>query len=99
MAGGLTVAVITGLIFPDWLQHVGVESDDRVGVKHALQHVPVHRLQQPRGGQPQHQPPSQDNHTPSHPNGHKNPANGEMSPQPDQTGSDSALQQMQDKDI
>ena len=71
MAGGLTVAVITGLIFPDWLQHVGVESDDRVGVKHALQHVPVHRLQQPRGGQPQHQPPSQDNPRPARqPRGH-----------------------------
>lgn len=39
----------------------------------------------PRGKLSVAEPPSQDNHTPSHPNGHKNPANGEMSPRPDQT--------------
>ena len=39
----------------------------------------------PRGKLSVAEPPSQDNHTPSHPNGHKNPANGEMSPWPDQT--------------
>lgn len=50
----------------------------------------------PRGKLSVAEPPSQDNHTPSHPNGHKNPANGEMSPRPDQT---QTLQQMQDKDI
>ena len=37
----------------------------------------------PRGELSVAEPPSQDNHTPSHPNGHKNPANGEMSPWPD----------------
>ena len=39
----------------------------------------------PRGKLSVAEPPSQDNHTPSHPNGHKNPANGEMSAWPDQT--------------
>ena len=65
MVGGLTVALITGLMFPDWLQHVGVESDDWVRIEHPLQHLPVHRLQQPRGGQPQHQPPPQDHPRPA----------------------------------
>ena len=65
MEGGLTVALITGLMLPDWLQHVGVESDDRVCIKHPLQHLPVHRLQQPRGGQPQHQSPPQDHPRPA----------------------------------